>query len=214
MRYTYSVKKQRRKTKGVYVVGLDRVEFRVPTRTGEQELVAFIRDSEPWVVAHLSEYRRRIAPYLDVACGKAVLLDGKKLAVAYGERTRLDSAQGVLYVPDRNALLRFLRERAKGVLPALVEELSRVVGVSCAAVKITSARTKWGYCTAKGVLGLNYRLVCVPEALRRYVVVHELCHRLHLDHSPAFWRTVARFCPDCKTLRKALSDQYGFLLTE
>ena len=214
MTYSYTVKKQKRRTKGVYVVGLDRVEFRVPLRMSDLELRAFVRESEPWIVQKLTEYRARLRGFEDVAEGKAILLDGAKYTIAPAPKTRLDEGARVLYALDDRAVQRFLRARAKRVLGEELAACARSMGASLDALKISSARTKWGYCTSRRTVGLNYRLVCVPPALRRYVIVHELCHLTCLNHSPVFWQAVAQYCPNYKSDRAALRDRYGFLLLD
>ena len=77
-------------------------------------------------------------------------------------------------------------------------------------MKLRDFKARWGSCDAKGVVSLNWRLTMLPLPLRDYVLVHELCHRRHLDHSPAFWAEVARFCPDYAHLRGELRA-YSFL---
>ena len=79
-----------------------------------------------------------------------------------------------------------LRRRAKAELPARVEELARRFGFRCGRVTIRAARTKWGSCTGRNDLSLSLYLMALPEHLRDFVVLHELCHTVHHDHSPLF----------------------------
>ncbi len=78
------------------------------------------------------------------------------------------------------------------------------MGVSPAAVTFRRARTRWGSCSSNDRISLNLYLVMLPPELAEYVVVHELAHIVHKNHSPAFWERVARHLPDCKQRRKAL----------
>jgi hypothetical protein len=71
---------------------------------------------------------------------------------------------------------------------------------------LSSARTQWGSCSARGVISLNWQLVKLPLPLIDYVVIHELAHLKEMNHSAAFWRVVASACPDHKELRAALRD--------
>jgi len=73
-----------------------------------------------------------------------------------------------------------------------------------AGLLVSDARTRWGSCTRTGVVRLNWRLIQAPEAQIDYVLAHELAHLAHLDHSPAFWREVARLYPDFAAARKML----------
>jgi len=79
-----------------------------------------------------------------------------------------------------------LRRRAKAELPARVEELARRFGFRYGKVTIRAARTKWGCCTSRNNLSLSLFLMILPERLRDFVLLHELCHTVHHNHSPRF----------------------------
>ena len=81
-----------------------------------------------------------------------------------------------------------------------------LVGVSYGRIAIRTQRTRWGSCSGKGNLNFNCLLMLAPEAVRDYVVVHELCHRKEMNHSKAFWAQVERAMPDYRTHRKWLKD--------
>lgn len=104
---------------------------------------------------------------------------------------------------DREALARALREALKhealqDARRLLTEEAARL-GVSFEGPRIADQKTLWGSCASSGLISLSWRLVLAPPAVFRYVVIHELCHRLHLDHSEAFWARVAQQMPDYET---------------
>jgi predicted metal-dependent hydrolase len=71
-------------------------------------------------------------------------------------------------------------------------------------ISIRNQKTRWGSCTSKGVISFNYKMIFLPEELRDYIVVHELCHLKQLNHSKAFWDLVAEAIPNHKALRKKL----------
>jgi len=71
-------------------------------------------------------------------------------------------------------------------------------------VFIRNTRTRWGTCSALGNLSFNYRIVKLPQELIDYVVVHELCHLAHLNHSKDFWKKVSEVMPDWRARRKVL----------
>lgn len=100
--------------------------------------------------------------------------------------------------------LRFLKAKAKEILPKKVAYYARLIGVSYGQITIKHQKTLWGSCSAKGNLNFNCMLMDYPEYVQDYVVVHELCHRKHMDHSRAFWQEVERILPDYKQRRKAL----------
>ena len=84
----------------------------------------------------------------------------------------------------------WLRRDALRILAPEVADLARRIGVQAPALRLSSARSRWGSCNARGEIRLSARLVHVPPELARYVVAHEVAHLVHLDHSPRFWALV------------------------
>ena len=103
---------------------------------------------------------------------------------------------------DRDAL----RQRAGEVLPGKVAHYAALMGVVPASVKITAARTRFGSCSGKNSLCFSLYLMRYPGAAIDYVVVHELAHIRHHDHSPAFYAEVARVMPDYKERARLLKE--------
>lgn len=101
---------------------------------------------------------------------------------------------------EKKAMIR----RAKEILPPKVEHYAALLGVRPAGITITSARTRFGSCSGKNRLSFSWRLMDYPEEAIDYVVVHELCHIRHHDHSPAFYAFIASVMPDHKARRALL----------
>lgn len=99
-----------------------------------------------------------------------------------------------------------LRKKAKEVLPAKVAYYSHLMGLVPTAVRITSARTRFGSCSAKNSLNFSAYLMRFPEAAIDYVVVHELAHIKHHNHSQAFYALIAAYLPDYKERIKLLKS--------
>ena len=99
-----------------------------------------------------------------------------------------------------------LRQRAREVLPGKVAHYAAIMGVTPASVKITAARTRFGSCSGKNGICFSLYLMQYPEAAIDYVVVHELAHIRHHDHSPAFYDQVARVLPDYKARQRLLKE--------
>ena len=85
-----------------------------------------------------------------------------------------------------------LRRAAKADLPARIERLSQLTGLKYAKLTIRASRTKWGSCSGRNTISLSLFLMTLPEHLRDYVIVHELCHTVHHNHSPRFHALVDR----------------------
>ena len=102
--------------------------------------------------------------------------------------------------------LRQLADQALAVIPERVRHFAPQVGVTYGNITIRSQRTRWGSCSSKGNLNFNCLLMLVPDDVRDYVVVHELCHRKEMNHSAKFWAEVARVLPDYAESRRWLKE--------
>lgn len=100
-----------------------------------------------------------------------------------------------------------LAEQAARVIPGRIAHFAPLVGVTYGRVTIRSQKTRWGSCSAKGDLNFNCLLMLCPPEVVDYVVVHELCHRLEMNHSPRFWAQVGRVLPDFAASRVWLRDR-------
>jgi len=102
----------------------------------------------------------------------------------------------------------FLRKEANKYLINRIIELSEIHKFKFSQVKIRKLLSRWGSCTSKKVISLNYKLMkCDPEVID-YVIVHELCHTVEMNHSHKFWNLVAKIHPDYKELRQRLKSFY------
>ncbi len=98
------------------------------------------------------------------------------------------------------------RQKAREILSSSVEYWSSQMGVRYGRIAIREQRTRWGSCSQKGNLNFNWKLVLAPPEVRDYVVIHELCHLSHLNHSKEFWARVGKFCPEYKIQRRWLRE--------
>jgi hypothetical protein len=104
------------------------------------------------------------------------------------------------------------RAAARRQIEALAQREAAAMGVSYARLAIRDQRTRWGSCSSRGTLSFNWRLVLAPPAVLDYVVVHELCHLRHPDHSTRFWGLVAERRPDYPAQRSWLRRHGAELL--
>lgn len=99
-----------------------------------------------------------------------------------------------------------LADLALKVIPEKVKYYARIMNVSYGRITIRNQKTRWGSCSAKGNLNFNCLLMLAPDEVVDYVVVHELCHLIEMNHSKAFWAQVEQVMPDYKKHRKWLKD--------
>lgn len=100
-----------------------------------------------------------------------------------------------------------LRQQAKKILPRRVAELAQNFGFEYGRVTIRDTSSRWGSCSSKKNISLSLRLMKVSDVLRDYVILHELCHTVHMHHQKEFWDLLESVCPGSKSFDKALKNQ-------
>lgn len=99
-----------------------------------------------------------------------------------------------------------LVRQALEVIPRVAARFAPVVGVSYGRITIRNQRTRWGSCSSQGNLNFNCLLLRAPQEVLEYVVVHELCHRKEMNHSPKFWAEVERVLPNYRESKRWLKE--------
>lgn len=108
-------------------------------------------------------------------------------------------------------LKRWLRIQAYHHLTSLIAAVSQETGLTYQQLTIRLQSCRWGSCSRRNTISLNAKLLFLPAALVRHVIIHELCHTVHLNHSQAFWELVAKFDADCMQHRKALNKAEHYI---
>jgi predicted metal-dependent hydrolase len=164
----------------------------------------FVGSRAGWITRTLAKLRRDLPdprtailtifdrPYSIVVhaageSGEGVTMEDDRLVVRAG---RPDIAH------IRLLLRSWLRALGGRDLPPVVAATAARLGFSYRRIQVRDQRTRWGSCSRLGTLSFNWRLVLVPGAVRRYLIVHELCHLRHMNHSVQFWSEVERHEPE------------------
>jgi len=105
----------------------------------------------------------------------------------------------------------WLRGHARRHLGATLQELSKDTGLPYSRLTVRGQKTRWGSYSSAGSVSLNWKLLFLPRDLMRYVLIHELCHSRHMNHSPAYWAEVARFVPGLDGIRRRMRDADRFV---
>ena len=131
-----------------------------------------------------------------------VKIIGTQILAEINESESIKSAPVQQIIRDK--ILVALRKEAKGHLPRRLSFLAEKHGFSFSRCKITHASSRWGSCSSSGTISLNIGMMNLPFELIDYVIIHELCHTRHMNHSTAFWSEVAKFDPQYKIHRNEL----------
>jgi predicted metal-dependent hydrolase len=197
------------------------VELVVPRGMSESRARAFLFSRRQWVSAQVERCRAMAVPEQDFP-PRQIVLD------AIGERWSLFQAggkglprvhvagDGLLRLSGdgtraqwQGRLLRWLVKRAHERVDAMLQQLSIQYGFRCQGLKVRRQRTRWGSCSSKGVISVNVALLFQSPQVLRYLLLHELSHTRHMNHSVRFWRCVA----ECESEYRSLDAQlrHGWL---
>ncbi len=167
-----------RKTISVEIKQDLRIIVRAPICMRMVDIQKFIDEKTPWIEKHLQKLKARKQADKDTTSLK----------------------------PFTEEEIRELGLIACEKLSERVEELANIIGVTYGGITVRNQVSRWGSCSSKGNLNLNCLLMLCPDEVRDYVIIHELCHLKHMDHSKSFWAMVEKYCPEYKERRKWLKD--------
>ena len=171
-----SVIRSARKSLGLEVRDANTVLARIPTRVSDRELKAFVENHRSWILE-------------------------KTAVMAEREENRKSTP-----APPSELLSKTDRMKIQLKIGKRVRHYCEAMGVTVGYVTVKNQKTRWGSCSAKGNVNFNYQLAFLPDELLDYVVIHELAHRRHMNHSRAFWAEVEKYCPDYLERREQLKE--------
>jgi predicted metal-dependent hydrolase len=191
----------------------------IPLRGSEREAVHFVEQHRGWLERARERQNRRARAEPVWSVGARILWRGEmtELRVASAAHPSVCLAADVFPVPQLHGDLRgpleagFLR-RAGEELPPRAWELATEMGAGLKRVTIRNQRSRWGSCSAKGTVSLNWRLIQMPDRVRDYILLHELVHLRHeMNHSGRLWAWVEQVCPWWKEAERWIKANAGLM---
>ncbi|PIT99646.1 MAG: hypothetical protein COT74_11375 [Bdellovibrionales bacterium CG10_big_fil_rev_8_21_14_0_10_45_34] len=207
------------------------VSVNVAQRTTSAEIVQFLEESRSWIQKKLIESAVRISQLKRFSLTDLTTLPwlGEELPVrivphkfARGQMQKCSSEGFTIHTSrfDEDSLRKLLRsyykEAGSNYLSLRASTISEKTGLEPATLKFRDYKTRWGSCSSKGQVELNWRLVAAHPSVSDYVIVHELAHLKEMNHSRNFWNLVEQHCPNFRQSKQWLKDNQLFFdfLTE
>lgn len=199
----------RRRNARRYILRVDdegRVRLTIPRGGSLEHAKSFADRHAEWVLAQQEKRQKQLEARKESE--KNILFRGELLPLVIAEGNQVAFGTQQITVPDGQDLRLTIKERLWELggteLPGRVMELAMQHGLQVRKVTVRDQRSRWGSCSRRGNISLNYRLVQTPEFVRDYVIVHELMHLREMNHSSRFWNLVYAAFPRTEEARKWL----------
>lgn len=212
MEIPYRLIRSNRRTLSLTVESGGALVAHAPLHMPLRQIEAFIEEKRAWIERKRGEAPSRPAPFVPRDGARLPWL-GAELRLAFSGLPLCVDFGGWLLVPRsgdvRTRLRDWRKQRAAEELSPRVRLWERRMGLQVKSIRYTAAKRRWGSMRADGCLRLNAALMHCPMELCDYVIVHELAHIVHPDHSPAFHALVRSVLPGADTLRARMRDFAG-----
>ncbi len=212
----YTLKRSKRRTASIQIERDGQVSLRVPMRMLIQDIETLIAEKETWILRHLAERKKRNLrknerhylegerfPYL----GKSYVL---KIVREQSEPLLLKSGSFCLQADYQTntkaaaAFKAFYREKGLIQIAERVAHFQAMMGVQAKRIRMVETKTRWASCSSKGNLNFHWKCLMLPKKVFDYIIVHEVAHLVHLNHSPRFWKQLEKIMGDYKEHREWL----------
>jgi predicted metal-dependent hydrolase len=191
------------------------VEVRVSKGTSEREITRFLEENQIWIEAAHAKMQTYVAtlPQYSFVEDQSFLYLGHEMKLKFWEENHSDLVGRNLMCPKniqgdekkiRDELRNFFKREAETILFLRAYKIAKDMGIEPKKIRLRDLKTRWGSCSHEGYVSLSWKLVACPLDVIDYVIVHEYCHLVHMNHSKNFWNLVEAHCPNWKVLRKWL----------
>lgn len=209
----YTVERRKRKTLAIHIESCGAIQVYAPLNCSESYISNVVKEKGSWILRKLEVLREsnNLNKYNKIAHGEEILFLGKSyilniLVDRELRRPKVEIHDEIIIVKIREKdesiiseiIERWYKKKALDTIEERILHYSHFYEVKPTLVKIKSAKRRWGSCSSKGNLNFNWKCIFLPLELLDYIVVHEMCHLLHLDHSKNFWKCVDGILPDYK----------------
>lgn len=213
------IERSNRKTLMLTILKDGSVIVKAPIRMSEEKISDFVKDKQNWIKEKLFVVNQTKSKFDDVIHYQKFLLYGNKYSLLMSDVKRIETNDKFqIVIPNKTeddkilkVLKNWYKKAAKQVLGDRLAFIESKIKLKSNLFKIGDSKGRWGACNSKGVISLNWRVLMLPPAIIDYVIVHELCHLVEMNHSKNFWKLVETFLPNAPMLKNQIKN-YSFLL--
>jgi len=208
---------------GIRIKPFDGIYVTIPKRVSYNESEEFVRGKEAWILKHLNKIQkyedaqevfnedtnfrtREHKLVIKKSMVEETIVSIKEFEIHVEYPWLEDVKSKIVQNKIKAGINQALRIEANNHIPLRVKELAYLYGFEYNKVTIKNLKSRWGSCSAKNNINLNIHLMKLPDELIDYVILHELAHTIHKNHSKRFWNALEKVLPNCKKLDKSLKQ--------
>jgi predicted metal-dependent hydrolase len=195
-----------------------KLTVRVPQKATGAEIARIVAEKHNWIVKKQHQMKAKSPQSYNFDGSDEFFFMGKKYPLLFAEtktKVAFDGEQFIIAEAERENLRELMvgwyKAKAIKIASYLTDKYTDKLGIKHRNVKITSAKTRWGSCSSRKNININWRLVLAPLQVLEYVIAHEVAHLKYMNHSADFWQTVAFLQPNYKTYKKWLKENNNLL---
>jgi len=183
----------------------------IPRRGSLSTAREFVEKHIDWLERQALKLESQPKVSNELRMGAEIWFRGEPVKIEFEDMGRIRFGSETLKLPDltkdlRPAIEKHLRKLAAKELSIRTLELAAMHAIEISRVSVRNQRSRWGSCSRRGTISLNWRLIQTPATVRDYIILHELAHRRHMNHSDRFWNEVARLCPEYQIAERWLKS--------
>ena len=217
----YKLIRSKRKSFGLEINKDGELLVRAPVNLKQSEIDRLLRDKKDWIEKKQKEILQHVSDKKEVSFSEGdrflvwghwypleVVINPKRHKIEIELKEKCIKIRMPMVNPEevRKALEMWYRHMSNDFICKCVEHYDQCFSKSINNITIKEQKKRWGSCSSKGNLNFNWRLSMAPKAVCEYVVIHEMCHLVHMDHSKAYWKVVEQLDPNYKKHRKWLKE--------
>lgn len=212
----FEVTYSKRKTMSIRISPDGDIKIAVPARMSEKAVIDWVSSKSDWIVKKLIEIEKmkcnivskkfdqgELFLYLGFEYPLHLDIDyklKKPFVYLYTDRLTISTPSNDT-VLIKTAMESWYRYMAYKYIRSRIEYYQPIIGISPNKIKIKEQKTRWGSCSSKGNLNFNWKVIMAPAGVLDYIIVHEMCHLIHLNHSKDYWKLVSSIMPNYKVLK-------------
>ncbi|MDE7306977.1 MAG: M48 family metallopeptidase [Clostridia bacterium] len=202
LEYNINVVRSARKSISIIVAADNSITVRCPKNMSDGKVNEFITQKRAWIEKIVSANSKKQNENAAILTYNEVYISGVRLPLIIGDKNKI--TQNAVYVKNVKRIKHLLVKYFSKEFLSCVERISAQVKLFTNSVSIKSYKSRWGCCDRNKNVKFNSLIFMLPPDIQNYIIIHELCHTVHFNHSAEFWRLVSQFVPNYKKIRSEL----------